>query len=327
MDVISVDVGHSAVKFSSELGNDVLKLVIPTFVCPAFRLSDENAQIKAERDTLIYQDKPYFVGETALIQGQMKNPVGRFDNWINSHEYAVLMLAALGQLARRGVNTTNCVLVLGLPSSIFARQKEQLKVLANTLVQTKHTIVMPQSVGPYQLLMLDESGFPVPKRNAASEIWGVVDVGYFTTDFLLVREGQIIEDTLGSCAGMFKAAEHLVRTQSTRGFSVDIQEAESMLISRSLKNFGERIDVGADVDQALSKIVAEVLDTMDRLLSAYARKLDGLVLAGGGAKLLCPFLQKEYPMTILPENPRFAVVEGMRRFGLAFRRLKAHEPA
>ena len=326
MNVIAVDIGHSGVKVSTEADGKVVKLAIPSFVCPAFSLSDEGEQRRAGKETVIFQDRPYFFGETARIQGQMKSPVGTYDDWIETPAHAVLLLGAIKKAAAAGADVTHPILVLGLPTHLFSQQKQPLKEVVARLMQTAHTMVMPQPVGPYQAMMLDEYGFSVPSRNASSQSWGVIDVGYYTTDFLVVHKGRMVEDAMGSCGGMRKAAEHFVKSLSQRGISSDIPEAEEALVSRTVRDFGQAIDVGAEVDQALAKNVAEVMDTMARLMSGVARQLDGLVVAGGGAGLLYPFIQKAHPQAVLATDSRFAVAEGMRRFGCAYRRIQASVP-
>lgn len=323
--VIAADIGHSAVKLSADIDGKVIKLTVPSFVCRAFPLSDEVEQRRAALETVTYRDKDYFFGETARIQGQLKNPVGTYDNWIDTPEHAVLLLGAMKKAAALGVESTNPILVMGLPTHLFTRQKEQLKGIVSKLMDTTLTMVMPQPVGPFQAAMLDEFGIPVPSQNVADQTWGVIDIGYYTTDFLVINQGRMVEDAMGSCVGMRKAAEHLVRLFSTRGISSDIQEAEEALVRRSIKHYGERIDVGAEVDQALGKNVASVLDAMARLMADFSRGMDGLVVAGGGAELLYPFIKNVHPRALLADDSRFAVAEGMRRFGCAYRRIQANQ--
>lgn len=325
MTVIAADIGHSAVKLSADIDGTVIKLTIPSFVCPAFSMSDDGEQLRAAQETVVLHNKSYFFGETARIQGQMKNPVGTYDNWIDSPEHAVLLLGALKKAAAAGVEVTDPVLVLGLPTHLFTRQRDQLKGVVSQLMHTTQTMVMPQPVGPYQATMLDEFGFPVTTLSPSSQTWGVIDIGYYTTDFLVIHNGRMIEDAMDSCAGMRKASEHLVRLLSKRGITADIQEAEESLASRCVKDYGTMIDIGQEVDLALSKNVTAVVDTMTRVMAGFIRRMDGLVVAGGGANLLYPFIQQVHPHAILADDARFAVAEGMRRFGCAHRRIRASQ--
>lgn len=321
--VIGLDVGHSAVKLASTVGGKQIRLTIPSFVCPAFEIADEAEQRRADKETVTLDGRAYFFGETARIQGQMKNPVGTFDNWITGSEHGVLLLGALKNAAAHGVDIDRPRLVLGLPTHLFARQKGPLKEIVANLVKTEQLIVMPQPVGAYQSAMLDEYGVPVPTRSITDQTWGVVDIGYYTTDFLVMQKGRFVQNAMGSCAGMRMAAEHLVSMLTKQGLSTDIQEAEEALINRSIKDFTRQRDVGAEVDSALSKNVTEVLDTLGRLISGIARKMDGLVVAGGGASLIYPFIRSTHSAALLVPEPRFAIAEGMRRYGCAVSCIKS----
>ena len=322
--VIAIDLGHSAVKLSSRKSDgSLLNLTVPSFVCPAFQLSDETAQSRADLETVTVDGKPYFFGETARIQGQMKNPVGSYDDWITSTEHTVLLLGSIKLAASQGVDVENPWLVLGLPTHLFLRQKDVLKNFVLGFLKTDKIQVMPQPVGAYQATMLDEQGIQVANRNIPGQTWGVVDIGYYTTDFLVVENGEFIEDAMGACSGMRKASERMVKLLTKRGISSDIQEAESSIQSRMIKNFGKSTDVGLEVDQALAKTIAEVIDSLGRLMSSYARKMDGLIVAGGGAHMIYPAIHEKYPTAVLAHNSRFAVAEGMRRFGTAVQRIQS----
>ena len=52
-------------------------------------------------------------------------------------------------------------------------------------------------------------------------------------------------------------------------------------------------------------------------MEPYVRKLDGVLLAGGGAPIVHPHIQAKWPHAYLADKPRLAVAEGMRRFGMA----------
>ena len=320
--VIGLDVGHSAVKLAATANGRTLRLVVPSFVCPAIEIADEAEQRRADKETVMVGGRPYFVGETARLQGQLKNPIGTYDSWISTPEYAALILGAFKKAAAEGIDIDKPRLVLGLPTHLFSQQKDVLNGVVSDLVQVDHLMVMPQPVGAYHATMLDEYGLPLAHRSMATQTWCVVDIGYYTTDFLVIQKGRFVQNAMGSCAGMRFAAEHLVSLLTRKGLATDIQEAEEALINRSIKYFAHRQDVGREVDLALAKNVTEVTDTLGRTISAIARQMDGLVVAGGGGGLIFPFIKAIYPTAMLATDSRFAVAEGMRRFGCAVRRIK-----
>src|SRR5450759_1295798 len=101
-----------------------------------------------------------------------------------------------------------------------------------------------------------------------SEAWAVVEVGYFTTDIMLMQAGGTREEkAAGSRRGVAWAADALRRSRSEKDVTVDLNEAEEALQTRTIKYFGENLDVSKEVELATSSIVADVLDTSKKLIA------------------------------------------------------------
>jgi plasmid segregation protein ParM len=154
------------------------------------------------------------------------------------------------------------------------------------------------------------------------ESWGVIEVGYYSTDFMLMQRGRWVEKASGSCAGVRVAADHLARMLAEKGLTVDLPECEEALQTRRILDFGRKTDVGHEVDQSVALVVTEVIDTATRLMEPYVRKLDGVLVAGGGAPIVHPRIQEKWPHAHMANKPRLAVAEGMRRFGMALLRAR-----
>jgi plasmid segregation protein ParM len=184
-------------------------------------------------------------------------------------------------------------------------------------------------MGAYHHEMLDNLGLPIMGRSMTTEAWGIVEIGYFSTDFILMQNGRWVEKASDGCSGVRVAAEHLMRfVNDKKKLTCDLGECENALQTRVVLNFGQKVDVSAEVHQATSILVAEIHDTATRLLEPFARKLNGVIVAGGGAPLALPQLKAKWPHSMMPQDHRFAVSEGMRRFGLAIlrsREIVAHQ--
>jgi plasmid segregation protein ParM len=184
--------------------------------------------------------------------------------------------------------------------------------MAASLLKCSDVRVIPQPMGPYFEMAFDENGMPVAARN--EESWGVVEIGYFTTDFMLMMDGRWVEKASGACAGARVAAEHLQRILGEKGISADLPECEEALRKKFIRNFTKRIDVTDDVNEAVSILANEVIDTATRLMEPYARKIDGIIVAGGGADFMYEKIRTRWPHAVTPGVPRMSVAEGMRRF-------------
>lgn len=308
---IGLDVGHSAVKVSATTGG---KIIFPTAVIPAFTLHDETAARQAQRDTVKVGDQSYFVGKTAVVQGRLSGTPGLYENWVESAEHAALMIAGFRRAVEAGAPEDSMV-VLGLPASLFARQRDWLREHASRLLNTR-VIVMPQPVGPFSEMMIDDRGQLKSASALDNESWAVIEVGYFTTDFTLIQGGTWIEDKSTSCSGVRIATERLQKALSTEGISSNLTECEEILRTKSMASFGRSLDMSKQVGLALQPLSAEIFDTANRLFSSDARRLTGVIVTGGGAELVFPQLKQQWATAVMPTEPRFSVAEGMRRHGL-----------
>lgn len=318
MNVIGLDIGHSAVKVAATLpSGKAVRVMFPSVICREFKISDDTERARAAAETVHVGNRAFFFGETARTQGGTSITTGLSEDWIDTPEHAALLLGAWRKIVEAGVATDDVMLVLGLPTHLFGRQRDCLRENVGTHLQVKDIKVMPQAMGPYQATMLLQNGTPNPGRQFTGESWGVVEVGHFTTDFMLVQRGRWVEKASGVCSGARVAAEHLTRLLGQRKITVDILESEEAIQTGHVRDFGRRLDVTPERTQAISLLVDEVVDTATRLMEPYARKLDGVIVAGGGANLVFERLRERWPHAIKAEDPRFSVAEGMRRFGSA----------
>lgn len=309
---IGLDIGHSAVKVAiSDHKGKRHSMTIPTAVCQAFRISDESESDRAAKETVRVGSVDYFIGETAVIQGGTNVTSGLSEDWVSTPEHTALMIGSYKKAqALAGVEQPK--LVLGLPTHLYARQRDKLREVAMNVLGVKDVRVVPQPMGPYFEAMFDEKGVPASAVN--EESWGVVEIGYFTTDFMLMMNGRWVEKASGTCSGARVAAEHLQRILGEKGMTADLPECEEALRKKQIRNFTSKIDVTNEVNEAVGILTNEVIDHASRLMEPYVRKLDGVIVAGGGAGFMFEKIKERWPHAVCPQTPRLSVAEGMRRF-------------
>jgi plasmid segregation protein ParM len=309
---IGLDIGHSAVKVAvSDSKGKRNAFIIPTALCQAFKISDEAEAERAARETVRVGNVDYFIGETAVIQGGINVTSGLSEDWVSTPEHTALMIGAFKK-AKEFAGVDQPKLVLGLPTHLYSRQREKLREIASNALPVNDVRVVPQPMGPYFEAMFDEKGVPASAVN--EESWGVVEIGYFTTDFMLMMNGRWVEKASGTCSGARVAAEHLQRILSENGVTADLPECEEALRKKYIRNFTSKIDVTKEVNEAVGILANEVIDHATRLMEPYARRLDGVIVAGGGADFMFDKIKERWPHATSPQNPRFSVAEGMRRF-------------
>lgn len=314
MSSIGLDIGRSAVKVSvADSTGKRKQFLIPTAVCLAVKISDDAEALRAEKDLVTVNGVDYFIGDTALIQGGSNVSMGLSDDWVNTAEHTALMLGAFNR-ALNFCDNKEPKIVMGLPTHLYSRQKQKLLETSASAfgLDPKNIRVVAQPSGPYLESLLDEDGRPLSKID--EEDWAVVEIGYFTTDFMLMKSGRWVERASGTCSGAHIAAEALQRILSKNDIKVDLMQCDEALRKKYVRNFGQRVPIEEEVDEAIEVLANEVIDTATRLIEPYARQLDGVIIAGGGAEFMYETIKKRWPHAVLPKDPRISVAEGMRRF-------------
>lgn len=322
--VIGFDIGHSSIKVEASMaGKKKLSLLIPSHACPAVSIEVEAAAEKARKETVSLDGREWFFGHTALMQGR-NLPTGLTDEWIQTPEHTALFLGGLKALKDAGLpNVDEALIVMGLPGRTFGTQRHALGTLLGQYAPRASIQIVPQPAGPYYQAMFNEEGQENAQRKIDEESWAVVEVGHYTTDTALFKHGQFISWGMGSCNGVRVAAQELQRiVSSAHGIQIDLVEATEALITKRIANFGNAISIENEVMEASRIIADQVIRHADQLLADEARKLTGVILAGGGAPLVYPLLKDHWPSTVMPHNPRFSVADGYCRYGQGISRLR-----
>lgn len=322
-----MDIGHSAVKLSfiapDSQNSKPTHLHFPATAIPSFKIQDDSERKLSLLDqvnvpaTSIHGEGSFFTGDTAITHGSQSVTGLHFD-WIKTAEHSALILAAKKKLDLAGVNPQGRFIVMGLPVSSFAAQKENLLQAAKVLMPEATVKVVMQPIAALHAELLSAEGFSLPNRSFADESWAVVDIGHFTTDIVSIENGRFQPRKADSCRGVFKACEALTQLLSAAGIGdVTMVEAEQCLHTNKIKNWGAVTDITAICEEARQTAINEITDMATRLLSDGARQRTGTLLTGGGAPILLDHLTKIWPNTRTSPFGRFTVAEGMRRMACA----------
>ena len=327
--VIAIDVGRSAVKVVANVNGVFHRLQFPTLVAPNKEFSDDAAERMAEVDRIQVDGREYLTGHSVRLQFGQGGLVGLDHNWTERPEYRALVASAMKRLRLQAPISESPLLIVGTPASNFRATRDALKAATAATVQGAEVKVLMQPTGAYFAHILSPGGVPVSdtlERNGRKRSWAVVDVGHFTTDFLLMRENMAVEETIGSCEGAIEAAKRLVAQLNARNIAIDVLAAEEALRTREVLHNGCN-DVGAEVDKAIEELTQKIHSSGAALLSRYVSQLDGVLLAGGAAPLLVEALKRHWPSAIVLPEPRQAVAEGFCRFGVGMVRRDAARAA
>jgi plasmid segregation protein ParM len=328
---IAADVGRSSVKVrAADLLNPQKRFetIFPSAAIPAFELSDERTRQVSEADTVSVHGQSYFFGQTARIQGE-KDFIGESDAFFESHEHDALLVGAIKRVKdsqQTYFNVANTiVLVMGVPQ-IFIKQKKDktlvervtLLLKSNSLTSSKsiRVIVAPQARGPiYQNGITCEGKIVRNEAGEAlmdNETYACVEIGHQTTDFTKLESGQVAERSNKSDHGVNYIYKQIEVNLQARGIYYNAENLEKALLTKKIG----KADITDIVDSAITSFNSVLVSKTNHLFGE-APMDGGIILAGGGAPLIYEALKESRKdLVVMPENPRFAVAEGLLRYGI-----------
>lgn len=309
---VGVDVGYGFVKaVAADTG---ARVVYPSACLPA-RASGELARVLGgrglEHRVSMMRDgqaaaEEWLVGDAALAAGASRT----WDTEAKRRAgYEVLLLSALALTAGAAEESeTGVCAVLGLPLGTWLRREER-RALVHGLTgvgawvslgvspvqryKVQQVRVLPQGVGAYVAALRAPGGDRLAGRPV-----GVLDVGYRTTDYLLLlpgSEGVSVpsEERSGSVDVGIGQAVDAVRQEVAR--MVGLLPPEG-LVDRALRGGGvmylrgEELDLRPSYMTACRELAARVGAAVQRAWGEQLDYLAAVLLSGGGGAALASYL-------------------------------------
>ncbi len=310
-----VDIGYGFTKVATAGRRP---LVIPSIVGSNEELSyrsDIGDRIRITPLTL--NGHSYLVGEAAKRFSRHCYRV--FDStWAESPYYLLLFVSALMRIEKS--DTQPGAIVTGLPVSHYTQERvKQIQDLlgqapnvrsasGQTSVKVEKVKVIPQPFGSFFDPILDDEA-KLKDPDKVRERVGIIDIGFQTTDLALATP-QFVEASSGSLeVGVRSIAEQLSRDLSRKcSMTLDTTEAEEVLRLKSVRLFGERVDL-SDMIEDRTREVAELILSYAHSLWGRGEKLSRLILTGGGANIFRSYFSR-YPNLYVPELPSLSNVKG-----------------
>lgn len=328
---IGIDLGHSSVKVSVKSGNKLPLLnsttIFPTVVRNWISIANEETAKKALADTVEVGGKKFFFGVTAQLQGQAENFSGQSRNWIETDQHDALLAGAWMRAKKilddnDQIDPDHVSLVLGLPASYYVDQREPLRKRAHGIItrmlapnQRLQVFIESQSRAPLICVAFDAYGVETG-RAGDDESWGVVEIGHYTTDFTLHDRGQEVNGAASSANGAYVVYDRISAAFKQAGYLSDTDTITNAIKSKKIKRYSQEIDVSHLINPAIQEFSSYIQEEVATRFGEKAQRMDGLIVAGGGAYMVGADIKAIYPNAIVPTNPRFAVAEGYSRFGL-----------
>jgi plasmid segregation protein ParM len=322
---IAVDIGYGFVKAVSPEGK---RACFPSLVAPAGTDLDLGfgGPAPGYRVTVRKVDGKvgeYLVGEAAQGSFLATGFLGA-EKPVELHDLLLLTAAYLVSAGGTGPFPVQVDLAVGLPLAFYRAQKDALKARLEALaawvsvdggperyISFRRVLVIPQGAG-----VVFAQGVPKGRGYAA-----VVDVGQYTTDYLLVdlKTGRPVVEASGSV----EAGCHLVAQRVAQAYLAKtgrpLPPRMERLVLDDLAEMGRTVFRGGELDLSgeYREAVEDTAKAVARqVLSAwrdFADMISVTYLAGGGALLLGEYLAKAFPNPVLVEDAVFANARGYLR--------------
>ena len=314
---IGLDVGYSETKAVTDNGRQVsFPSAVGTPDKARFSLDGDGEIILVEPDHVQ-------IGRSAIEQSRFVHR--REDRrWIESTEWYDLALAAITGLT--SAKRVGLYVVTGLPVAFYSdRDAVKQRLLGEHTVQrqdrhaqslhVEECKVIPQPFGALLSATLDDRG-RIVDRDLATGTAGILDIGGKTTNLLSVNHlSEIGHETESVNVGAWDAVRAVRRWLSDNCPDLDLRDHEIVeaIIRREVGYYGETVDLSEPVEETLEPLAREVVAAASQLWNGGAN-LAAILVSGGGALLLGPYIERHFRHARVVSDPVFANAMGYWRF-------------
>lgn len=312
--VRAVDVGYGHVKFVAGRTEDTIRCEKFASLAPLASTKRLSSTERPRNTVVVEVDGVHYeIGPDAPLLQRARNVRIADDTYTQSPAYLAMLRGALCYMGLPRID----ILVAGLPVQTMGHVDEVIHRLKGIHVmpdgRTVHVdkvMVLAQPVGGY---------YDWARRNDSSRTTLVVDPGFFTLDFVVMKGTRAQIERSGSCPG----GVHDVLTTIADGIShllgknyreLDVIDSALMQGTDILHVAGTTVDLTPHLRRAQVRI-REGVAAISAIVGA-GLDLDHVRVVGGGARLFEAAVREQFraPLTIAPE-PEFANLRGFQWAG------------
>ena len=270
-----------------------------------------------------------YIGDSGLSNGGTRKWEDK--DKFNVEDLKIFIVTAVGLLNPQNDTVDLC---LGLPMSYYLTKKDELNEGLKDLnarisitgqrslkeVKFNSIFVFPQGAGAYYSSFCDIDG-KITDYDFAQSNAGVIDIGYRTVDYLVMMKGrngiQISDNLSGSLEedGMNVAFQNIQSTVSNDERikkEVALEEIEKAILWFNSKFDYRRdtIDITQYEDQAYKESAEEICSKIKIRWGADGDLLGRIVITGGGAEELFPYIREKFDTAVLQEDCAYGNCKG-----------------
>lgn len=162
-------------------------------------------------------------------------------------------------------------------------------------------------------IMVDIKGNYKP----TTEMMAVVDIGGNTTDICVVTPSIAIDHKRSGTKNIgmlnvYNSISDLIESEFGVS-SLQDEDIRQSVITKKIKMWGEDKDISHIVNSSLEDEAGNIVREANRRFGQGA-DLSKIILVGGGAEPMYPFINKHFANAFLPEDAEFANARGMYKY-------------
>jgi len=319
--IISVDIGYG---YTKGIGPGDLHFSFPSVIGTAEDIDFDTDLIRGgEEQAIQFGNWRFFYGRQAVLQSRIQSAI--FDRTrVHDDTYKMLFIGALIELTKYKPNVQHLKVVTGLPVGFFGDRPDVVKSLEGVYqittdrtkkVSVDSVFVAPQPFGSLFRELLNERG-KIASEGIEQGRVGVIDVGTFTTDFVVSDELRYVQRLSGSIRIGWSKVTEQVRQALGDEYRLELMphEVDQAVRERAVRVRGETVGLDPLIEPAITDIRMAVV-ARARDLWGTAAHLDTILVSGGGGPHLYDAIHNVYPHARLLEDAFWANAEGLYRFG------------
>lgn len=313
---LGLDIGYGYTKGFSGSAAVAFRSVLAPVARVGFQFEGQS------RLGVFWRDRLYVSGDEAYLYSSKPLEV-RTREFIGTDLHRLLLYSALLRMDA----PSNLLVVFGVPVGHWTRFREELVRYSGVhVVRTESAVrtfslrvvsVMPQPAGTFFDLSLDLQGRLCSSELAQMAV-GIVDVGYYTTDCVLVDRFKYVESHSGGWDyGVSVLADECARLlEDMYGVPFSAAEAEQVLRTGTVKLAGQLHS--PSLDDVLSTFAERICLEVKNLWGSRLPKLDRIYVTGGGGALLFPYLVRLLPGAQLVQDSFMANARGFYKYAVLY---------
>ncbi len=149
-------------------------------------------------------------------------------------------------------------------------------------------IIIPEGLGTFWLAAFDAEGKLLERYARGST--AVVDIGYYTTDMVLMQDGVYVVGAAQSAdIGMGTVAAAVLEDLRRQGaYGLDVWQIDELLAQSTVTINGQDYPLEQSVQTEVSALAERILNFINSTLRG--KNIRTVIVGGGGAALLHPYL-------------------------------------